>query len=39
MKKMVLWIIALVTLSAGTLCAQDIAGDWQGTLRAAQGPL
>jgi len=33
MKRMLLWIVALVTLSGGTLHAQDIAGDWQGTLK------
>jgi pimeloyl-ACP methyl ester carboxylesterase len=28
-----LWIVALATLAASALCAQDIAGDWQGTLK------
>jgi len=36
-KKMMLWIIAVATLSGSTLCAQDIAGDWQGTLKAGAG--
>jgi len=33
MKKMTLWIIAVAMLSESTLYAQDIAGDWQGTLK------
>ena len=33
MKKMTLWIIAVAMLSGSTLYAQDIAGDWQGTLK------
>jgi len=37
MKKMMLWIIAVATLSGSTLCAQDIAGAWQGTLKAGTG--
>src|SRR6266403_1610520 len=39
MIKMLLSITALTTLSAGVLFAQDISGDWQGTLLARQGPL
>src|SRR5882762_3206343 len=39
MIKMLLSITALTTLSAGALFAQDISGDWQGTLLALQGPL
>jgi pimeloyl-ACP methyl ester carboxylesterase len=39
MIKRLLWIAALISLSAGALCAQDISGDWQGTLLAVQGPL
>jgi hypothetical protein len=39
MIKTLVCVIALTTLSAGTICAQDIAGDWQGTLLARQGPL
>jgi CubicO group peptidase (beta-lactamase class C family) len=39
MKKRMLWIVvaAVAMLSANTLQAQDIAGDWQGTLKGA-GP-
>jgi non-heme chloroperoxidase len=33
------WIMVLTTLWASGLCAQDISGDWQGTLLARQGPL
>ena len=35
MKKLMLWIIALATLSGGALLAQvqDITGTWQGTVR------
>jgi len=38
-RKSILWFIAVaaVTLSAGALHAQDIAGDWQGTLK-VMGP-
>jgi CubicO group peptidase (beta-lactamase class C family) len=34
-RKFILWImlVAVLTLSAGALNAQDIAGDWQGTLK------
>ena len=39
MIKRLLRIAALITLSAGALCAQDISGVWQGTLLARQGPL
>ncbi|MGC2250625.1 MAG: hypothetical protein WA626_08115, partial [Acidobacteriaceae bacterium] len=37
MRKMMLWLVALTTLSVSTLCAQDIAGTWQGTLQAGKG--
>ncbi len=37
MWKMMLWIIAVATLSASTLYAQGIADDWQGTLKAGTG--
>jgi uncharacterized protein (TIGR03435 family) len=36
MKRMLLWIIALVALSGSALWAQNIVGDWQGTLNADQ---
>jgi non-heme chloroperoxidase len=36
MKKRIVWIVALVMLSAGLLRAQDIAGSWQGTLEGTQ---
>lgn len=39
MIKRLVWISALTTLWASGLCAQDISGDWQGTLHAVQGPL
>ena len=34
MKKMLSWVVAFVTLWGSALCAQDIAGNWQGTLQA-----
>jgi len=37
MRKMMLWIIAVATLSGSTLYAQDIASDWQGILKAGTG--
>ena len=37
MKKMMRWIVVLATLSVSGLCAQDIAGTWQGTLPADKG--
>ena len=39
MIKMLLCITALTTVSSRALRAQDISGDWQGTLLAAQAPL
>ena len=33
MKPTMLWIVALVTLGVSSLCAQDILGNWQGTLK------
>jgi len=33
-KKMLSWVVAFVTLWGSALCAQDIAGNWQGTLQA-----
>jgi len=33
-KKLMPWIIAFALLSGGTLLAQDITGNWQGTLHA-----
>ena len=36
MRSLILGIVALVMLSAGPLQAQDIAGDWQGTLQAGR---
>jgi uncharacterized protein (TIGR03435 family) len=32
MKKLILWIVALATLSGSALFGQDLAGTWQGTL-------
>ncbi len=37
MKKILLWLIVLAALSGSALCAQDIAGTWQGTLHANKG--
>ena len=36
MKKLMLSIVALVTLSVGVVRAQDISGTWQGTLQAGR---
>jgi non-heme chloroperoxidase len=33
MKQAMLWIVTLPTLAASALCGQDIAGNWQGTLK------
>jgi non-heme chloroperoxidase len=33
MTRMPLWIATLATLAAGALCAQDLSGNWQGTLK------
>ena len=37
MKKILLWLTVLATLSGSALWAQDIAGNWQGTLHADKG--
>lgn len=37
MKKILLWLIVLATASGSALWAQDIAGNWQGTLHADKG--
>jgi uncharacterized protein (TIGR03435 family) len=34
MKKSMLWIVAFALLAGGALRAQDLAGNWQGTLKA-----
>ena len=39
MRKLALWIFALAVLSAGSLYAQNLAGDWQGTLQAGKQTL
>jgi len=36
MKKLTLWMVALAALAASVLQAQNIAGNWQGTLQAGQ---
>ncbi len=36
MKKLMLRVVALALLAAGSLCAQDLAGNWQGTLKATK---
>jgi pimeloyl-ACP methyl ester carboxylesterase len=39
MMKRIFWIIALLVLSASSLWAQDISGDWQGAIGAGKGRL
>ena len=36
MKKLMLWIMALGLLAGGALRAQDLTGNWQGTLKASK---
>ena len=36
MKKMMVWVAAVVAMASGVLRAQDIAGTWQGTLEAGK---
>jgi uncharacterized protein (TIGR03435 family) len=36
MKKLLLWMIAFAALPGSSLLAQDVTGDWQGTLQAGQ---
>src|SRR3984957_7111638 len=36
MKKLMLSILALAALAGNALCAQDLTGNWQGTLKAAK---
>ncbi len=36
MKKLTLWMMALAALQGTALEAQDITGNWQGTLQAGQ---
>jgi uncharacterized protein (TIGR03435 family) len=36
MKKLLLWIMALALLAGGALRAQDLTGNWQGTLKASK---
>jgi uncharacterized protein (TIGR03435 family) len=36
MKKLMLWMMAFAALPGSSLLAQDITGDWQGTLQAGQ---
>src|SRR5580658_10456581 len=38
MKKLLLWIIALASLSGNALLAQSLVGTWQGTLKVPQAP-
>jgi uncharacterized protein (TIGR03435 family) len=35
-KKVMLWIVALAVLAGGALRAQDLTGNWQGTLKAGK---
>jgi hypothetical protein len=37
MKRMLVGIVVFATLLGGALHAQDIAGDWQGTLKTGTG--
>ncbi len=37
MKKMLRWMVVLTALSSCNLCAQNIAGTWQGTLKVGKG--
>lgn len=37
MRRVLLWMCTMIALFEGVLCAQDIAGDWQGTLKAGNG--
>jgi hypothetical protein len=37
MTKKMVWIVALVLASVVALCGQDLAGDWQGTLKTPKG--
>ncbi len=39
MKKLTLWFIALILSSSGALFAQNIVGDWQGSLQTPGKPL
>ena len=39
MKKLTLWIMALATFQGSALQAQNITGNWQGTLQAGQQKL
>ena len=36
MNKLLLWILAFAALPGGSLLAQDVTGDWQGTLQAGR---
>ena len=36
MKKLMLWMVALAALAGGALRAQDLTGNWQGTLKAGK---
>ncbi|MGD0646565.1 MAG: TIGR03435 family protein, partial [Acidobacteriaceae bacterium] len=36
MKRLMLWVVALAWLAAGPLRAQDLTGNWQGTLKSAK---
>jgi uncharacterized protein (TIGR03435 family) len=37
MRKFMMWVVGAAMLLAGALHAQDISGNWQGTLQAGQG--
>jgi uncharacterized protein (TIGR03435 family) len=36
MKKLLLSVVALAVLAGGALCAQDLTGNWQGTLKSGK---
>jgi hypothetical protein len=37
MRKKILWVVPLLMLLGSALYAQDVAGDWQGTLVVGKG--
>src|SRR4051794_3802485 len=37
MRKLMMWVAGSVLLAGGALQAQDLSGNWQGTLQAGKG--
>src|SRR3954469_17007261 len=37
MRKLMMWVAGIVLLAGGALQAQDLSGNWQGTLQAGKG--